>query len=124
MAFLLLVSDLGYLGSQSTLPTYTSHDLGRGGLGRSLCPRPLGGKGCPTCRAGDTLTRESTEYPKAEVELSPGGMRGPPGRALRWPSLAAAWKPVLIMASTDVSELLSAALWGRGCSSLSGPSPF
>lgn len=44
MAFLLLVSDLGYLGSQSTLPTYTSHNLGRGGLGRSLCPRPLGGR--------------------------------------------------------------------------------
>lgn len=38
------------------------------------------------------------EDPNAAVGLSMGRMRGAPGRALRRLSVAAAWKPLLIMA--------------------------
>lgn len=40
--------------------------------------------------------------PNAEAGLSLGKMQGAPGKALWWPSLAAAWKPLLIMAEAGM----------------------
>lgn len=66
--------------------------LGAGDLGCSLHPLP------PGRRAAHSLTTESMEDPNTEAELNLERLLRAPGWALWWPSLAAIWKPFLIMA--------------------------